>query len=461
MTAISTSTVAERLADHIVGLRFEDLPDDVVEKTKDLLVNHMSLAFAGRSTDDGQRALAFAHELSGDGGVATVVGDRRRARPVDAVFAHSGLISVAQWHDFVMPSGLHPGVVTHPAAWVFAEEQHRSGKELLSAVVVGYDAGCKLADAVQGYQSYARRKGYTYGPICSAATAARLLDLDRRQVEDALGIAAHSGMGLVEGTDVTWYAYPLVARAGATAALLARAGARSAATTIEGEHGFFVAFFDRVPDGLDASLATLGSDFAIAQASTKRYPSSGMNVIAIELMLDLARSGIREPDVAELVACIPEQRRPRDSFFEALIEQPEPSRLHAQGSLRFWLALILADGGLDTARFERVHDPAIQAAFRKVRLQYEPGHDVDRYTRLEVTMRDGDRRVVEGQDEVYRKGDWRALLRRDGERFLSNGRLDELERLLTHLEDVRDASDVLRCTVPDKDDPGSGRGDRS
>jgi 2-methylcitrate dehydratase PrpD len=447
VSAVATATVAERLADHVLGVRFADIPSDVVDHVKDLVANHVGLAFTGRSKEGGAQAMALARELgSGD---STILGQTLRARPLDAIFATSALIASSQWHDYTH-DGLHPGVVTHPTAWVLGEHGHRPGSELIAALAVGYDVGCTLSETVAGFQNYARRRGFVFGPLCSAGTAARMLGLEREQTAHALGIAAHSGLGLVEGTDTSWYLYPLTSRLGAFAAYLARGGADAAPQTIEGKNGFFMAFYGRVPDGLDATLAGLGHDLAIGHAVIKKFKSSGANVIPIERMLALVRSGIREPDVVEVVAHIPEQRRPRDTYMEQFIEGPDPTPVQAMQSLRFLLAVILVRGALDDAAFDDVHDPALQAAFRKVRLNYEPGHAYDFRARIEVTLRDGSRRVEESDQEERTPIDRGAALRRDGERFLSARRLDELTRAIDHLEDVRDVADVVRLTVPDR-----------
>jgi hypothetical protein len=72
---------------------------------------------------------------------------------------------------------------------------------------------------------------------------------------------------------------------------------------------------------------------------------------------------------------------------------------------------------------------------------------------LEIVMNGGRTLHAEGAVRPAPKCDWSAWLRKDGERFLSQPRLAELERLLAHLEDVDDVGEVLACTVPDLDEP--------
>jgi 2-methylcitrate dehydratase PrpD len=104
----STRTVSERLADHVVGLRFEDLPPSVVDKAKDLLVHHLGLALRARAGASGEAALQVAtslrvaDELSGPGpdGVCSIVGDARKVDLLEGVFANCSLVRGTSTRSF-------------------------------------------------------------------------------------------------------------------------------------------------------------------------------------------------------------------------------------------------------------------------------------------------------------------------------------------------------------------------
>lgn len=89
--------------------------------------------------------MALALELSGGAGGSTIVGERRSAALLDAIFAHA-VMSTSPLDDFQFPSGLHLGRSTHPVAWILGERERSSGRDLITAIVVGYDAACALAD---------------------------------------------------------------------------------------------------------------------------------------------------------------------------------------------------------------------------------------------------------------------------------------------------------------------------
>jgi 2-methylcitrate dehydratase PrpD len=255
-------TICEQLADYVVGLRYEDIPAAVTTKAKDHLLHLLgnALRSPGWALADG--AVRAAAALSGPTGRCTIIGHRERADALDALFANSVLMSKDGLEDAVFPPGVHPGVVTQPVAWAFGEAARASGRELLVAVVAGYDVMTKLCGQVWTWTlDPPRRPNTVVAPFGGAATASRLLGLTPRQTAFAFGHAGQTGMGIVEGSGHMWTISPLLARNGAMAAVMASAGMESSLTVVEGRYGVFETFFRQpVPDDL---LVTLGEQFEL------------------------------------------------------------------------------------------------------------------------------------------------------------------------------------------------------
>ncbi len=447
-------TVSERLATYATELRFEDLPAAVIDKAKDHFAYNLALAFSGHSAQRGPVALRFAYALSEGGGHATIVGAHRKALPLDAAFANSALIA-GPLDDTSEPSGVHAGVVIFPAAWAVGEQRRASGKEALTAVVLGYDVMCKLADPIGDLGSYSRRANHAFAPFGAAATAGRLMGLSREGMALAMGHAGHAGMGVVEGSEFGWHVQGRLTRAGMLAASLAAAGAPTAPTTIEGAHGFYQAFYGGVPEGLNVSLDALGGEFAITETTTKEYTASGANILAMLAALELVTSGSFDPAaIADVRVVLSEERRGRDAYFESELET------NPIGSLRFRIAAILLDRRIDESRIDQLHSQEMRSLLGKIRLDYEPGHTVrifgrdapsTAYGRVEIATTDGRTFVAERDRYMAPRGDWNAWLRRDGERVLPAERLRQLIDLVTHLEDVDDVSKVLRAATAEVD----------
>lgn len=311
------ATLSGRIAEHIHGLRFEDLPASVVEQTKHHLLHHLRLALTAWVTPDGQQAVRVARLLSPAGGVCTVIGAGLRVAPVDAVLANATLMRAGGLDDVLFPVGVHAGLVTMPVGLAVAEELGLSGRDLITAVVAGYDVLGKLGRPVWAWSADTPRRPTiafgAFGAFGAVTVAARLLGLDGAATAHAIGYAAHSAMGLAEGALVTHY-YGLVARNGLLGALLAREGGTAASTAMEGRFGFFSTFFGQLPDGLDAELDTFGRTFEIENATLKRYPGTALNIVPIELMLGLVRThGLTAADVSSVeleLPCAIDYRRP-------------------------------------------------------------------------------------------------------------------------------------------------------
>jgi 2-methylcitrate dehydratase PrpD len=439
------STVSERLAEHVVGTRFEDLPADVVEHAKDLLIHHLSLAFQSRATAEGSRAVDVACALGA--GASTIVADVRRAGLSGALLANADLVAMSPIEDFHTPSGLHLGRMVWPAGWTLAEHVHASGRDLLSAGVLAYDTACALSD--QSFiTSYKRRPTHVFAPIAVATLASKLLGQDTTHVARVIASSAHLGIGYVDGDSHLWNGF--VAQNAVALALLSDPTDRDGLTAIESPKGLYVTNYGRVPIDLDARLAALGREYGILGASTKRYPSSGSHIVPLDLSEELVqRHRIRADDVTRVVVTLAGDYRDRFAHMEAGADMAEPSDSEVERSLRIKLALLLVEGRITyQPRAAHARIGGVRETVPKIELRFElPSLDD---ARVELYLRDG--RVIRDERAFapYPKGDWGAWLRRDGERFLTAGRLAELERRLTALEEVDDIGSVLALTVPDR-----------
>jgi 2-methylcitrate dehydratase PrpD len=447
--------VSERLAEHVVCTRFEDLPSEVVEKAKDLLVYHVALAFAGRFSDHGAHAVALAYELSEGAGRSTIVGHRGPATMLDAIFAHAELIEPDQDARHLR-SKMTLGRVADPVAWVLGERRRASGRELIAALVMGYDAACKLGEAQPMGGDYTRvPHKCAFASFAATAVAARLLGYDTVRAARAIGRAAHFGMGLNAGLEDSG-AFSAIARSAVMAALVPESDESAILHAIEGPHGLYAALFGGSPDSLDGVLATLGVEYSILGTSTQSSRGSASHIAPLDAGQRLVEKyRPRVEDVEQLVATLPDELRGRFAYQETRLERAAGSSDRVAAvirSLQLKLAILLVTGVVvPQPTLADVDDPRVQSALSKVTLAFEP-KPVDR-ARVEIVLKDGPTLCAEGVVTPAPKGDWSAWLRSDGQRFLSDAKLGELERLLTRLEDVDDVGDVLACTVPGSGEP--------
>src|SRR5690349_11716478 len=179
----------------------------------------------------------------------------------------------------------HPGAPTISAALAFGK------RDVLRAVVVGYEISTRIGAAMgRAHYKYWHNTG-TIGCFGAAAAASEVLNLDRSQFAHALATVATFSAGLQQAFRMDSMSKPLhaghAAEAGVTAALAAREGVIGSLDVMEGEAGYGRAMGD-APDW-DKALATLGQEFHITRMTFKNHACCGHTFAAIDGALELKK----------------------------------------------------------------------------------------------------------------------------------------------------------------------------
>ncbi len=447
------SSLSEKIADRIVRARFEDLPADVIQKAKEQIVFFFGRAFEVSFTDQGRQMRRVLPPSAAHGETATVIGNRLRLSPSDAAFANSTLFGASLSKDDVLAyADIHAGVITLPTALAIGEARRVSGRELILALVLGYEVLGRLGRASLGWTAPQPRRSTNifggYGPV---TVAGRLLKLDAERMAHAIGAGAHLCMGIAEGSMMQHY-YSLVARNGTFAAQLVEAGAICySRTTLEGELGLYRSFFGEVPPALPKLVEQF--DYReIMSAVQKRYSGTGHNTTPIEMFADeLGKTGLTPQQVAKIQAVLPAKgARAREAELSSRGPFDPPQRAHS--SLTYCLARVLLDGGLKIPHFDDtsiVNDSEVARVMQKIDIAFEPGHG-PRWAKLTIHTTDG--RKLERQSEFFTFdfpaaawGDW---LSASGKRLLTSEQLAQLLDLISNLERVDDVSRLLTAATP-------------
>ena len=314
--------LAVQLGEFVARLRFEDLPPAVVDKGK-ALINHsvtVGLACSNAPRVCSARAAVTGNESLGKrqvgrGQGATLWVDGGRVTRVGAVFANGVAIAVNnQCDSYHMLT--HPGVLIIPAGIATAEGEGRSGQELLTAIIAGYEVQCRVArDFIPSTQARGYRSSPTYGILGCAATAAKLLRLDAAQTMSAIALAASFAGSLIEGqrTGVmdADFAEAQAARNGMWAATLAAQGFAGAPTALEGDGGFYNAFTGNNKGDLSYTftgppkarfedvVADLGKHWEVLDVKFKIYPTPGFNQPVVWLTAELMAQHRLDVDAIE------------------------------------------------------------------------------------------------------------------------------------------------------------------
>lgn len=266
------------LAKLVAEMRYQDLPKNVVAKTKELTLDQLG-AQIGLSTKSFVRpAYEYVRALGGKK-ESTIVNYGDKTTAENAAFVNATFGSSFEIDDADLTALVHSGSVTIPTALALGEREHSTGKDYILAVVLGYEVIHRVGSAIA--RSALHRGFHTTslsGPFGAAAAAGSILKFDKDKVLNALGIAGSHASGLREythtGSEVKRIHAGIAAHGGLRSALLAGFGLDGPTTILEGEGGFCRAFADDY--NLKDITKDFGKEFAVMQMWSKSYACNGM-----------------------------------------------------------------------------------------------------------------------------------------------------------------------------------------
>ncbi|NDP43946.1 MAG: MmgE/PrpD family protein [Aromatoleum sp.] len=256
-------------------LRFENVPTPVVRRAEDLLLDWFGSALAGKGARPVETIDAFARRMGPASGPSQVLISRRQTTPYFAAMVNAAASHFAEQDDVHNGSVFHPGAVVFPPALAVAQAEGRSGRELLTAAVVGYEVGIRIGEFLGLSHYKVFHTTGTAGTIAAAAATGRLLRLPADAMLDAFGSAGTQAAGLWEflrdGADSKQLHTAKAAADGMLAAYLAQQGFTGAKRILEGAQGM-AAGMSR--DAEPAKLTDrLGERWALAETSFKYHAS--------------------------------------------------------------------------------------------------------------------------------------------------------------------------------------------
>src|SRR5437660_11782482 len=268
-----------QLAEYAAGLKYEDLPAPVVQRAKDTIADTVATILFGYDLPWSRIIVDYA-KRNGAGGRSRILGAGEvPVHEPAAALANGALAHAFEMDNLTQPnSGSHPGATTFSAALAIAQERGIGGRELIAAVVAGWEVMIRIGRATKHSNE---RRGFhapgTTGPFGGAIAVGKLLKLDAAAMTNVLGIAGSLACGLLEfaksgtGAMVKRLHLGRAAESGVLAASLAGAGFTGPASVLEGEFGFLRVFcgseFDphELTDGL-------GDSYASRSIMLKRFP---------------------------------------------------------------------------------------------------------------------------------------------------------------------------------------------
>ena len=393
MTVTTTGTTRE-LASFLSNLRFEDLPREVVDRTEEFFLDWIAAALAGRTARPVRILEHFADTMGPDDGPSEILVSRRRTSPLFASLVNGAASHVVEQDDVHNGAVFHPATVVFPAVLAAAQQIDASGRDVLVASVVGYEAGVRIG-------SYLGRSHYqvfhttgTAGTLAAAAAVAHLLGADEATMLHALGSAGTQAAGLWEflrdAADSKQLHTGKAAADGLLSAYIAHDGFTGATRILEGKQGM-AARMSSDPD--PAKLANgFGERWAVLETSFKFHASCRHTHPAADALLQAMQEHHLTADrMAHVRAHV------HEAAIDVLGPVTDPQTIHqSKFSMGFVLALIALHGRAGVTEFtdEALRDPEVRGFAARVEMVYDPEIDAaypERWIGLvEVETTDGE-----------------------------------------------------------------------
>jgi 2-methylcitrate dehydratase PrpD len=432
-------TLSGEIARFVAGLELETLPPEIVEKARVCLLNGYGMGLDCHATPYAPVARKAALALDGEiAGGATLLGDGRRTTIGGACLANSALFHGRAQEDTC--GAAHFGTILIPLLTAMIEVRRYPMKDLVPALVAGYEAGGLLEKTYAGSTTPGGfRSSAIYGTIAAAAAAARLMRLGEERTAAALANAASLAGGILQsftdGTDEWRYQVGAVARQGLVAAELARAGSVSAPEAFEGRTGF-VRSFARGAVDVAALAGALGREWSILRVTFKPFPVCAFNQTPVTgaLALREALGGDRPVEVRV-------RMNPYETGYAGMDARgPFNSISGTLMSIPFCIATTLVHGIPDMRRMTTYDDPAVNAMVERVTLVTDASVPILSAI-IEAETDDGRRHVREQRmttdDYAYDRAGVSQLVRRIGrEEDVPAAAFDRLERFVDRLPDA-------------------------
>lgn len=393
--------VTQQIANFVANTDYEDFPPEVLVRAKELVLDCLGVTIAGNTTPIGQIVVQVAKQ-NGEQGDATIMGNSYATSVLSASFLNSTLAHALDMDDTAINTIAHPSASILPALLALAEKYRFSGKELLTAYILGLEVFYRVALASEGLMMGWHRSS-VFGAIATAIASAKLLRLNIEKIQTAIGISTSlaSGLQVNFGTMTKAVQVGNASRSGLLAAMLAKEGCTASYDALENARGFGYAFYSGqfVPEKVTAEL---GNPFSILfpGVGVKIYPCCGLTHTPADITLRLVgQHGIHADDVDKIMIYTEELAS------EVLVYHRPKTGYEGKYSLEYVTAAAVLDGeiGLHTFADDKVNRPEIRTLIEKVECRTRSdsdwaqlkGHSWNHPASVTIRLKDG--RVYSGE----------------------------------------------------------------
>lgn len=410
--ALEIPAATAAYAEFARNLDFDSIPADVIDIAKEQVVATIGSCLGGTNLPGG-KALAQGLAIMGASDKGTLFGRRERMPAPSAALYNAGTAQIIDWDDWVLIS--HVGGCVVPTAFAAGEYANASGRELITAIIIGNEIAGRTSRAIQ--RGAYLGNGLPNHQVETPLVAGRLMGLDQLELRRAVGHSAYMAM---ENCHLGWTSDSktlmngLPAMWGIVSASLAKAGLVGNQDMVEHPAGYLATVSEEVD--YDELIKGLGEEWYTRTLHTKRHPSCAYNLSAIECAIEIRR---KVPDfnpnkIAKIIIDCPGVTVYVGTRYQAM--QPDMYEQIRTGALShvglcfdggFGVMAALVEGELTYRQYlnDCIFSPELQRLRPLVEFRTNPEMQKRYYSeykygsRLEIIMKDGTRHV-EQRDQL-------------------------------------------------------------
>ena len=388
----------DRLARFCAELTYEQLPEEVLSKTRKCIADYCAIVVGARKIGVSSKVVEFVRQ-NGKEGPSSVIGYGFKTSSSMAALVNGSFAEVLEYQDGVRKGGNHPSSSMMPAAWAVAEAMGSNGKAFMAAVVAGYEAENRVAAAMAtSHLQRGHLPNGTAGAIGAAVAACRLQGFDSQTTANAMGIAGFFAPVSINENLFGCYTVKVMhggqaARIGIEAAEWAKMGFTGC--PLEGSpqraNGFCAVLSDA--PNYDEFVSELGERFTILDVYPKPYACCRITHPSADAALALVRENDLKPEEVESV---------RVTTYEYAASRvgtnyPDGSEnfQRCQFGIPYVVAAAIIDRSVSLPQFmlEKITSSQFIEMSHKVKVVGDPQmnhlYPATRPTRVEITTRDG------------------------------------------------------------------------
>ena len=453
--------IAFVLAKHVVDIIYDDIQKEAIENTKRSILDTLGVSVAGTKFDQGCRQVVELVKEAGGRQESSILVFGGKVPAIMAGFAHGSMAHVLDYDDVVDDTIGHPTAAVLPGALAIAERVGGvSGKELITAVVLGTDVNVRIALPVMKRGPY--KSGWfpptVFGYLGAAATAGKLLGLNEDQMADCLGIAFHQTAGSNElissgGVGITPLYPAFLAKAGVLSALMAQRGITGIKDCLESKAGFYNLYFG---GEYDSHYLTdkLGERFESINVGIKPWPTAVCTHKFITAALDIVHDhNVSPEDVSEIIVHVSTFGQ---HLCEPLDERQRPNDFMGAGlSIPFTVATAIAKGKVDIGSLVELRDEVTLEVAQKIIPRYDPELDLPGIAPAVIDLEAKKGQMYSKRIDIAYGNPANLMTMEDVlEKFqnclsysakpFSKENMDRIIELILNLEDVDDVNEIIR-----------------